>query len=122
MSDYWVGETVYCWNQSDVLRNKLNIFEADKLSKVEADIVRGRAILGLPAGRFSLSHYKACHKWLFGDVYSWAGRFRTVRLAREESVFCYPEFIDGQMRSLFQELKQGGHLSLEHFASNLNQI
>lgn len=36
----------------------------------------------------------------------WAGRYRTVQLAKAESVFCFPQHIDAQMRTLFEELKQ----------------
>ena len=41
-----------------------------------------RAAEPLPAGRVSVSHYRAIHRHLFQDVYSWAGRFRTVRLTK----------------------------------------
>lgn len=73
--------------------------------------MRARADIGLPEGRFSLTHYRACHRWLFGDLYDWAGRYRAVRLANGQSVFCFPEHIDGQMRALFLSLKDQGHLA-----------
>jgi cell filamentation protein len=81
------------------------------LSEAETALVETRAKAGLPNGRFSLTHYRACHRWLFGDLYDWAGTFRTVRLAKGQSVFCFPEHIDGQMRALFQSLKDQGHLA-----------
>lgn len=48
-----------------------------------------------------MSQFKAVHRHLFGDVYSWAGSFRTVRIAKDGSPFCYPEHIGGQIRALF---------------------
>jgi cell filamentation protein len=52
----------------------------------------------LPAGRLSYTHYRALHHHLFGDVYGWAGRLRTVRISKGDSIFCYPENIDAEMR------------------------
>jgi cell filamentation protein len=110
MSDYWSSNDPYCWNGLDILRNKIGIRDQIRLQLVEADLVRARAIAGLPSGRYSLTHYRACHRWLFGDVYGWAGQYRRVRLAKGESVFCFPEHIDSQMRALFGALRAGQYL------------
>ena len=110
MSDYWAGNDPYCQPSSNVLANKFGLVDGDRLQLVEADVVRARANLGLPNSQFSVTHYRACHQWLFGDVYDWAGSYRSVRLTKGQSVFCYPEHIDGQMRALFADLKSGGKL------------
>src|SRR5205823_1795556 len=34
-----------------------------------------------------------------------AGRFRTIRIAKEQSVFCYPENIASEMRRVFADLR-----------------
>jgi cell filamentation protein len=59
----------------------------------------------LPAGRFGVSHYKAIHRHLFGDVYRWAGRYRSIRISKPGAAFCYPEHIAGQMKQLFDQLR-----------------
>jgi len=41
---------------------------------------------------------------LFQDVYAWAGKLRTVRIAKGGNTFCYPENIDREMRRLFAAL------------------
>jgi cell filamentation protein len=111
MSDYWSPSDPYCWTDSaDVLRNRLGIKAAENLAEAETGFVETRIRAGLPKGRFSVTHYRACHRWLFGDVYHWAGQYRTVRLSKGRSVFCYPEHIDSQMKTLFANLKSGGHL------------
>ena len=66
-----------------------------------------RAAEPLPAGRFSVSHYRAIHRHLFQDVYSCAGRFRTVRLTKGRGTFCYPEHVAREMQRLFSWLKDG---------------
>ncbi len=51
--------------------------------------------------------------------YAWAGRFRTSRIAKEGSMFCYPEFIEAEMRALFDRLRRDRYLrelSAEEFA------
>jgi cell filamentation protein len=110
MTDYWASDDPYCWPNTSTLRNKLNITDLIKLQSVESDAVRARADIGLPPGRFSITHYRACHRWLFGDIYDWAGNYRTVRLAKGRSVFCFPEHIVGQIQALFRDLKAGGYL------------
>ena len=63
-----------------------------------------RAEEPLPAGRFGPAHYRRVHRHLFQDVYSWAGRYRTVRTAKDGNWFCFPENIEGQMSQLFRRL------------------
>ena len=63
-----------------------------------------RADEPLPAGRFTPSHYKRIHHHLFQDVYSWAGKYRTVRTSKGGNMFCYPEHITSFMDQLFERL------------------
>lgn len=58
-----------------------------------------------PREPLGVRHYRAIHRHLYQDVYRWAGRFRTVRIGKAESMFCYPEHIPAQMRALFTELR-----------------
>lgn len=69
-----------------------------------------RADEPLPPGRLSISHYRAIHHHLFQDVYEWAGKFRTVRLTKDASTFCYPEHIDREMRRIFTWLDEHNYL------------
>lgn len=75
-----------------------------ELEAFEALSVALRAEEPLPTGRFSPAHYRAVHRHLFQDVYGWAGRYRTVRMAKDQSPFCFPENIAGEMRALFARL------------------
>ncbi len=80
-----------------------------------------RASQPLPDGKFDPAHYRAIHHHLFQDVYDWAGEYRTIRIAKNKTMFCYPEHIDGQMNTLFECLKNsaftGGELRDEFIAS-----
>ena len=69
-----------------------------------------RAQEPLPLGAFDTAHYRAVHRHLFQDVYSWAGSYRTVRTAKEGNAFCYPEFIAANMETLFSCLQNAPFL------------
>jgi len=69
---------------------------------------------------------------LFQDVYAWAGTFRTVRMSKSGSSFCYPEYITQEMQKLFADLKRQKYFHnlpvdefasrAAHFISTLNAI
>lgn len=72
---------------SGVLRNRLGITDAAELVQVEAALTGSRLIdlerRRLP-GRYDLAHLQVFHRYIFGDVYDWAGELRTVTIAKGE--------------------------------------
>ena len=94
----------YCYPGTGVLKNRLGLRGQTELDAFEAEITAQRATEPLPAGRLSYAHYRAVHRHLFQDVYAWAGKPRTIRMAKGGNAFCYPEHIDREMRRLFAEL------------------
>ncbi|MFM9853959.1 MAG: Fic/DOC family protein [Sphingomonadaceae bacterium] len=66
-----------------------------------------RANETLPSGKFNPAHYRAVHRHLFQDVYEWAGEYRTIRIAKGNAMFCFPEHIAEQMELLFFSLRGG---------------
>ncbi|MBC7768375.1 MAG: Fic family protein [Phycisphaerales bacterium] len=108
MSDhgYAVFDDPYCYPGTFVLKNRADLRDARRLQAFELEMSALRAEEPLPNGRFGPAHYCAVHRHLFGDVYSWAGKYRTVRTAKGGNVFCYPEHIDAQMTELFTRLRQ----------------
>ncbi len=109
----------YCYPGTTVLKNLPGLRDQRALDGFETAITAQRADEPLPAGRLSVRHYCAVHRHLFQDVYAWAGRFRTVRIAKEGSAFCYPEHIGPQMARLFASLRRQDflkHRSAAQFA------
>jgi cell filamentation protein, protein adenylyltransferase len=98
----------YCYPGTTVLRNIPGIRSAKTLARFEAIATAARAEEPFPAGRLSVTHYRAIHRHLFQDVYAWAGRFRTVRISKGGSAFCYPEYIAREMATLFSSLSKRG--------------
>lgn len=122
----------YCYMGSTVLKNIPGLHTQSALDRFETVAVADRASQPFPRGRLSLTHYCAFHRHLFQDVYRWSGRFRSVRIAKGEAVFCYPENIAEQMRRLFNQLRRATYFSdlstdefaqrAAHFLSELNAI
>lgn len=129
---YAAFDDPYCYKGTAVLKNRLGLRDQTDLDAFEADATAQRFAEPLPAGRFTLTHYRAVHRHLFGDVYPWAGRFRTVRIAKGGSAFAYPEHIQREMRRVFSGLKARDclrHLTVPafaagaaHFLAELNAI
>lgn len=74
-----------------VLRNKLGIQDGYELLAYEKDFVVTRYIdLKKQTFRaFDLNILKKIHGELFQDVYDWAGQFRTVDIAKNNTFFCH---------------------------------
>lgn len=125
-------EDPYCYPGTTVLINKLDLREQSDLDAFEAEITAQRATEQLPIGELDDRHYRAIHRHLFQDVYAWAGTFRTVRIAKNGSMFCYPEHIDREMHHLFDAFRDADHFrklrpakfaqKAAHFLSDLNAI
>ncbi|HEY5331193.1 MAG TPA: Fic family protein [Acidobacteriaceae bacterium] len=94
----------YCYDGTTVLKNIPGIRDQASLDKFEMVMTAQRSDEPLPRGRLSVSHYCAIHHHLFQDIYAWAGRFRTVRIGKDGSAFCYPEHINREMRAAFAAL------------------
>lgn len=107
---YDAPDATYCYRGTDILKSKAGLRSAKALEEFELAMVAQRADEPLPHGRFSVTHYRAIHHHLFQDVYSWAGKFRTVRMSKGGNPFCYPENISHQMAALFDRLKRESFL------------
>jgi len=122
----------YRYPGSSILKNKAGLIGEVELEEFESAMTFARANEPLPSGRLSVSHYRAVHHHFFQDVYIWAGKYRTVRLTKGESTFCYPEHIAQEMQKLFSWLKAEQFLKQQspsafaegaaHFISELNAI
>lgn len=96
----------YCYPGSSVLRNVPGLKTQTDLDRFEAIATGRRFQEPMPTGRWSVRHYRAIHHHIFQDVYPWAGRLRTVRIAKGDSMFCYPERINAELHRIFARLRQ----------------
>jgi cell filamentation protein len=122
------GPDPYLDRASGVLRNLLGIADAHELSQVEAALTASRLVdlerRRLP-GRYDLAHLQAFHRYIFADVYGWAGQLRTVSIAKGGGVFCLPPHLDSYAAEVFGRLAAADRLRglpRERFISELAEL
>jgi cell filamentation protein len=112
---------------SGVLRNQLGITDPDELAEVEAALTASRLIdleRRRLQGDYDLDHLRAFHRYIFGDVYSWAGELRTVAIAKSDP-FCLPQHIGSYAAEVFTRLAGADRLrglSRERFILGLADL
>lgn len=113
---------VYSYKGTKVLINKFNIYDNDALHKVEAQYSYFR-IAQLSArsklGNFDLKHLQQIHKYIFQDVYPWAGEVRNVNISKGNTQFANNSFIIPEVKKLSDQLKKENYLlgySIEQFS------
>ncbi|GAY10757.1 Fic family protein [Pseudonocardia sp. N23] len=113
---------------SGVLRNRLGITDPALLSQAEADLATNALAelsrTPLP-GRYDLAHLQAVHRFVFGDIYPWAGELRTVTLGRNGQMFCAPGDITPRAGRVFLALSARDHLrglGRESFLDELTEL
>jgi cell filamentation protein len=103
----------YCYPGTSCLRNKLRIRDTEVLRQFEARIVSVREVEiareTLP-GEYDLDHLRRFHKYLFRDVYAWAGDTRTVDIARSGPSFAHWRYVDDHVSSILDGLHRAGWL------------
>lgn len=112
-----MSDRIYCYPDSDVLINKLNIRNSDRLQEAERKLtmLRIHDLLETPLkGKFDFKHLKNIHGYIFQDIYSWAGNVRNVDIAKS-NMFCKVQYIEEQASDLF------GKLKLENYLNDLSR-
>ena len=125
----------YCYENSNVLRNKLGIIDADALHVAEREIAAVRVLEAKRTpirGKLDFKHLCDIHRYLFGDIFVWAGKLRTVNISKGNP-FCNADVLDMYGAELFQKLKAENYLldvplkeriaeQLAHFLSEINVL
>lgn len=122
--------------RTGVLRNRLGITDAALLAQAEARLVAAAEVVlfaeRLDLGHYDLAHLRAIHRRLFGEIYDWAGEFRSVNLSKGDSVFALVEWLEPQAEQVFAWLAEEQHLlnrtredfieGVSRFLSDLNAL
>lgn len=109
---YATSGSIYCYKDTRVLYNHFGIRNAQTLKEIESDIttIRLHDLLEKPVtGRFTPRHLCRIHRYIFGDIYPFAGRYRRESIAKGQTIFESPESIERKLKMLLSELKD------EHF-------
>lgn len=110
---YTTVQSIYCYRDSNVLKNKLNIRDAAELKRAEEEFtaVKQLVLLQEPLqGRFTAAHLKRIHRFLFEDLYPFAGHIRREQIKKGETTFYPPELIDRELHRVFEKIHKDGML------------
>ena len=114
MSDlYEARNSIYCYPNSDVLKNKFNIHDNKLLEKIERKIVLAKLYelrQNKQIGKFDIRHLISIHKYLFEDIYPFAGLLRTENIAKGNFSFAEWEYIESELNKLLNNLENENYL------------
>ena len=89
--------TADCYDGTTCLINKFGIKDDKQLSFVESQITfaKGSELENNPIkGNFDFEHYKSIHKYLFDEIYDWAGQIRKVNISKKGTKFAKADEIE----------------------------
>ena len=118
-----MADDPYLYSGTLVLRNLRDIRDPEQLQKFEGEATFGR-VLQLHerpiVGNFDRAHLQAIHKHIFQDVFEWAGKLRTVEIAKPGSpFFAFERYLVSSLDKLASQLKAQGQLrglAMDEFA------
>ena len=103
---YTTVQSIYCYPDTDVLINKLNIRDKAELKRAEEEFtaVKQMALLQEQIkGRFTKTHLFRIHHFLFEDVYPFAGHIRKEQISKGDTMFYPPDLIDRELERVFKK-------------------
>lgn len=111
---YEARNSIYCYKGTNILVNKLEIKNNKDLLKYENQIViiklfdlRQKGI----TGNFDIKHFASIHRYLFEDIYPFAGMFRNENIAKDNFRFAEWEYIEEELNKLLKQLKEEKYLN-----------
>ena len=107
---------------TNVLRNRLNITDAEELERAEGALTFGRLVelrsTGAGAGDFA--HLQAIHRHMLQDIYEWAGQVRAVTLGKGTTQFCLPQHLESLAAT--HETMFGSRARADQFAAEFQYL
>jgi len=108
-----VSADPYTYPGTDILRNIPDIRDPERLAGFEANATVAR-LAELDAnpmtGHFDVARLRAIHRYIFQDVYAWAGQFRTVNISKGGHLFADAAFIEPALLDLLGKLRDENYL------------
>lgn len=125
----------YSYPDSEVLVNLLDVREEEKLKDLETVYTLFRLSdlsTKKPADPTDAKALIEIHRYIFQDIYPFAGELRTEMISKGSSSFAHPDFIEKQLTHLFGELAKENYLKglprdemisrLAYFLAELNAL
>lgn len=103
-----------CYPNTTCLINKFDIKDDKKLSEIEAEITFAKAAVLESApidSPLNFEFYKSIHRFLFEDLYDWAGELRKVDISKKGTLFCPVNELENLCKVCFDRLKKKNYFS-----------
>jgi cell filamentation protein len=97
----------YLYPGTSVLKNLRGLTDPKQLARLEARRTQQRLaeLIDNPlSGGFDVAHLKAVHRYIFQDVYAWAGQFRTVNISKGGRPFGLVDFLEPSLQQVLEKL------------------
>lgn len=117
-----------CYEGTSVLINKFDIRDGNQLDIIEQGITGAliaKASIEIPFEDVDFNFYKMLHRYIFSDLYEWAGGVRTVNMSKKGTNFCPYDEIEEQGNRIFNRLNKSNYfknLSFEEFIEEFTQL
>lgn len=114
-----------CYEGTACLINKMDIRNEAELAVTESALTLANISLLEQEpiqGDFDFAHYKAIHKFLFEDLYDWAGEIRTVNLSKKGTPFVPPDEIEQVGNAIFAHLAEEDYFRQDDFDTLVEHI
>lgn len=98
-----------CYPGTTVLVNRFGLQTQGELDAVEAALVTAKATLWEnepQCSSFDFAHYQAIHRFLFSELYDWAGELRTINLSKKGTQFCPVRELPRVSKAIFDRLAE----------------
>lgn len=120
----WISKTLY---SNGTLKNKLHIHDAKKLSTIEylRTTIKSIILLDQKPKISSINDLAKIHKFMFSDLYDWAGKYRKGNFQKNGyTFFDYQRFnfAEQDIDYLLQQLQKKDALTSYDYAQLLDKI
>ena len=101
-----MGDSLYCYPNSSILKNKLHIQDEKILEQAELELSEYASLhIEYTEPPYDLQYLKNIHYSLFSDLYEWAGELRQVDSSKGDTRFCTFSRIEVEANKLFKQLQ-----------------
>ena len=114
MSKYTEDKNYIYYPNTSVPINKLDIRDQKSLEAEERKLL----LIGYEYFHKNLSestlfnekYFKKLHKKTFGDLYDFAGEYRTINISKGYTTFCQVRFLEQTLKEIFRKLERDNYL------------
>ena len=102
-----LGDSLYCYSGTSILKNKLNIRDEHILEQAELELSGlSSSLIDYAEPPYNLQYLQAINNQLKGDLYEWSGQLRQIDISKGDTRFCTFSRIEIETNKLLNSLQQ----------------